>query len=128
MSIKKVLPLILVGLLAACGKSEAPKTEAPAAPAPAAAAPAPVADAAADAAKKAEEARKKLEDAQKAAKDPQQSVRLSKAEDVASIKRRERFTTVYMIEDAQGGIETLICCKAIQAQVAPPTINLDKVR
>ena len=48
MSIKKVLPLILVGLLAACGKSEAPKTEAPAAPAPAAAAPAPVADAAAD--------------------------------------------------------------------------------
>lgn len=44
----------------------------------------------------------------KAAKDPQQSVRLSKAEDVASIKRRERFTTVYMIEDAQGGIETLI--------------------
>ena len=44
----------------------------------------------------------------KAAKDPQQSVRLSKADDVASIKRRERFTTVYMIEDAQGGIETLI--------------------
>lgn len=46
MSVKKLLPLILVGLLAACGKSEAPKTEAPAAapapaPAPAAAAPAP---------------------------------------------------------------------------------------
>ena len=40
MSPKKLLPLILVGLLAACGKSEAPKTEAPAA-APAAAAPAP---------------------------------------------------------------------------------------
>lgn len=37
-----LLPLILVALLAACGKSEAPKTEAPA-PAPVAAAPAPVA-------------------------------------------------------------------------------------
>lgn len=37
-----LLPLILVALLAACGKSEAPKTEAPAA-APVAAAPAPVA-------------------------------------------------------------------------------------
>ena len=51
MSPKKLLPLILVGLLAACGKSEAPKTEAPAA-APAAAAPAaapaPVAAVAAD--------------------------------------------------------------------------------
>jgi Na+-transporting NADH:ubiquinone oxidoreductase subunit C len=44
----------------------------------------------------------------KAAKDPQLSLRLSKDEDIASIKRRERFTTVYMIEDAQGGIETLI--------------------
>ena len=37
-----LLPLVLVALLAACGKSEAPKTEAPA-PAPVAAAPAPVA-------------------------------------------------------------------------------------
>ncbi len=44
----------------------------------------------------------------KAAKDPQQSLRLTKEEDIASIKRRERFTTVYMIEDAQGRIETLI--------------------
>jgi 3-oxoacyl-[acyl-carrier-protein] synthase II len=26
---------------------------------------------------------------------------------------------------AAGGIESVICCKAIQAQVAPPTINLD---
>lgn len=43
----KLLPLLLVALLAACGKSEAPKSEAPAATAPAAA-PAPVADAAAD--------------------------------------------------------------------------------
>ncbi len=37
----RLLPLVLVALLAACGKSEAPKTEAPA-PAPVAAAPAPV--------------------------------------------------------------------------------------
>ncbi|HSQ77631.1 MAG TPA: beta-ketoacyl-[acyl-carrier-protein] synthase II, partial [Nitrospirota bacterium] len=26
---------------------------------------------------------------------------------------------------AAGGIESVICCKAIQAQVAPPTINLE---
>jgi len=44
----------------------------------------------------------------KAAKDPQQSVRLSKAEDIASIKRRERLTTVYVVEGDQGSIETLI--------------------
>ena len=44
----------------------------------------------------------------KAAKDPQQSMRLTKDEDIASIKRRERYTTVYMIEDEQGRIETLI--------------------
>ena len=36
----RILPVLLVALLAACGKSEAPKTEAPP-PAPAAAAPAP---------------------------------------------------------------------------------------
>ena len=47
------LPLALVALLAACGKSEAPKTEAPA-PAPVAAAPAPVAVAAADGGKGAD--------------------------------------------------------------------------
>ena len=44
----------------------------------------------------------------KAAKDPQQSVSLSNAEDIASIKRRERLTTVYVVEGEQGGIETLI--------------------
>ena len=50
MQIKTLLPLLLVGLLAACGKSEPPKSEAP----PPAAAPAPVADAAADGGKGAE--------------------------------------------------------------------------
>jgi len=55
MQIKTLLPLLLVGLLAACGKSEPPKSEAPPpAAAPAAAAPAPVADAAADGGKGAE--------------------------------------------------------------------------
>ena len=38
-SVRRILPVLLVALLAACGKSEAPKSEA--APAPAAAAPAP---------------------------------------------------------------------------------------
>lgn len=55
MHTKKLLPLLFVGLLAACGKSEAPKTDAPppvAAPAPAPAAP--VAEAAADGGKGAE--------------------------------------------------------------------------
>ena len=55
MQIKTLLPLLLVGLLAACGKSEPPKSEAPPpAAAPAASAPAPVADAAADGGKGAE--------------------------------------------------------------------------
>jgi cytochrome c5 len=47
------LPLVLVALLAACGKSEAPKTEAPA-PAPVAAAPAPAPVVAADGGKGAD--------------------------------------------------------------------------
>ena len=50
MHIKTLLPLLLVGLLVACGKSETPKSDAP----PAAATPAPVADAAADGGKGAE--------------------------------------------------------------------------
>jgi Na+-transporting NADH:ubiquinone oxidoreductase subunit C len=43
----------------------------------------------------------------KAAKDPQLSAPLSGAEDIASIKRREHYSTVYLVE--QGGeLETLI--------------------
>ena len=43
----------------------------------------------------------------KAAKDPELSKSLSGEEDIASIKRREQFTTVYMVE--QGGeLQTLI--------------------
>ena len=56
MRVEKLLPLILVGFLAACGKSEAPKSEATpsAAPAPAAAAPAVPAAPAADGGKGAD--------------------------------------------------------------------------
>jgi 3-oxoacyl-[acyl-carrier-protein] synthase II len=28
---------------------------------------------------------------------------------------------------AAGGIESVLCCKAMEAQVAPPTVNLDNV-
>jgi len=43
----------------------------------------------------------------KAAKDPKLSDTLPGAEDIASIKRRERFTTVYMVEK-DGQLDTLI--------------------
>lgn len=43
----------------------------------------------------------------KAAKDPKLSDALTGAQDIASIKRRERFTTVYLVE-ADGKLETLI--------------------
>ena len=43
----------------------------------------------------------------KAAKDPQLSQALGGAADIASIKRRERFTTVYLVEQ-DGKLETLI--------------------
>ena len=43
----------------------------------------------------------------KAAKDPQLSEALSGADDIASIKRRERFTTVYLVEQ-DGKLETVI--------------------
>lgn len=43
----------------------------------------------------------------KAAKDPKLSDVLSAEDDIASIKRRERFTTVYLVEDA-GKVSTVI--------------------
>lgn len=43
----------------------------------------------------------------KAAKDPKLSDALSGEQDIASIKRRERFTTVYLVE-TDGKLETLI--------------------
>lgn len=43
----------------------------------------------------------------KAAKDPQLSTALSGEQDIASIKRREQFTTVYMVEQ-EGQLQTLI--------------------
>ncbi len=43
----------------------------------------------------------------KAAKDPELSKSLSGEEDIASIKRREQFTTVYMVEQ-DGQLQTLI--------------------
>ncbi|MBF7731322.1 Na(+)-translocating NADH-quinone reductase subunit C [Pseudomonas sp. N040] len=46
-------------------------------------------------------------DQQKAAKDPQLSDAVPGAEDIASIKRRERFATVYLVEN-QGKLEKLI--------------------
>lgn len=46
-------------------------------------------------------------DQQKAAKDPALSERLDASEDIASIRRREDYATVYMVENADG-IETMI--------------------
>ncbi|MFO7706267.1 MAG: Na(+)-translocating NADH-quinone reductase subunit C [Halopseudomonas sp.] len=46
-------------------------------------------------------------DQQKAAKDPAMSKRLDASEDIASIRRREDYATVYMVENADG-IETMI--------------------
>ncbi|MEO4046392.1 Na(+)-translocating NADH-quinone reductase subunit C [Pseudomonas sp. CAU 1711] len=43
----------------------------------------------------------------KAAKDPQLSQALSGEQDIASIKRREQFTTVYLVEQ-DGALDTLI--------------------
>lgn len=47
-------------------------------------------------------------DAQRAASEPDLSKRLDSADDIASIRRREHFTTVYMVENEEGEIETLI--------------------
>lgn len=46
-------------------------------------------------------------DALKAAKDPKLSIELSGEQDIASIKRREDFSTVYMVEQ-DGQLQTLI--------------------
>ncbi|PKM05372.1 MAG: Na(+)-translocating NADH-quinone reductase subunit C [Gammaproteobacteria bacterium HGW-Gammaproteobacteria-6] len=46
-------------------------------------------------------------DQQKAAKDPALSSRLDASDDIASIRRREHFATVYMVEN-EDGIETMI--------------------
>lgn len=43
-----------------------------------------------------------------AAKDPSLSRNLTKAEDPASINRRENYSVVYLVEDDQGQMETLI--------------------
>ncbi|TVP93652.1 MAG: Na(+)-translocating NADH-quinone reductase subunit C [Pseudomonadaceae bacterium] len=47
-------------------------------------------------------------DAGRAASDPNLSKRLDDSDDIANIRRREHFTTVYMVESDDGGIETLI--------------------
>lgn len=44
----------------------------------------------------------------KAAKDPKTSSALKSSEDIALIKRREQFTTVYMVEQDDGQLESLI--------------------
>ncbi len=47
-------------------------------------------------------------DHRKATKDPKQSQDLDKSEDIASIKRRERYATIYLTRDGNGQIEKLI--------------------
>ncbi|MDR1888849.1 MAG: Na(+)-translocating NADH-quinone reductase subunit C, partial [Zoogloeaceae bacterium] len=47
-------------------------------------------------------------DALKAAKDPQTSTELPGNQDIALIKRREQFTTVYLLENENGSLEALI--------------------
>lgn len=47
-------------------------------------------------------------DQQRARNDPQFSDALPGQEDIASIRRRVRYTTVYVIEDNQGGYESVV--------------------
>lgn len=47
-------------------------------------------------------------DHRKATKDPAQSEKLAPGLDIAGIKRRERYATIYLTRDAQGEIEKLI--------------------
>lgn len=44
----------------------------------------------------------------KAAKDPSRSLPLSGDEDIAGISRRERYSIVYLVEDQQGGLQSII--------------------
>ena len=47
-------------------------------------------------------------DQRKAAKDPEASDKLTAEQDLANIARREHYATVYLVEDAQGGIDKII--------------------
>lgn len=47
-------------------------------------------------------------DARAAAVDPKQNVVLTKEQDIASIKRRAKYATVYLVKDQQGRLEKII--------------------
>lgn len=47
-------------------------------------------------------------DARAASVDPQQNLVLSKDQDIASIKRRAKYATVYLVKDAQGKLQKVI--------------------
>ncbi|EIJ35471.1 Na(+)-translocating NADH-quinone reductase subunit C [Thiothrix nivea] len=47
-------------------------------------------------------------DARAASVDPKQNVVLSKEQDIASIKRRAKYATVYLVKDAQGQLQKII--------------------
>ncbi len=47
-------------------------------------------------------------DARAAAVDPAQNVVLTKEQDIASIKRRAKYATVYLVRDAAGAVEKII--------------------
>ncbi|MGD8176504.1 Na(+)-translocating NADH-quinone reductase subunit C [Marinimicrobium sp. ARAG 43.8] len=44
----------------------------------------------------------------KAARDPSRSMALSSGEDIASISRRERYAEVFLVEDENGDLETVV--------------------
>lgn len=50
----------------------------------------------------------KTYDARAAAVDPKQNVVLTKEQDIASIRRRAKYATVYLVKDAQGQLEKII--------------------
>jgi Na+-transporting NADH:ubiquinone oxidoreductase subunit C len=47
-------------------------------------------------------------DARSAAVDPKQNLVLTKAQDIASIKRRAKYATVYLVKDPQGQLQKII--------------------